>query len=114
MIKNDEFRKLRYYKEIVKASDKENLFDKYSIIKSFVKNISNGKQDLLSQMSFDDEYHLQELFEQISDINILGDDSFELGNASNNVWVKFIAEPDGTFVYISTKVPYTFNHRKFC
>ena len=111
MIKNNEFKHLKYYKEMIQASERSNIFDQYSIIKSFVRNNSKCKQDLLDQMSFNDEENLQRLFEELEGIEIDGDASFYLGNPKTNVWLKFLVIEDGTFVYLHARVPDTFNRK---
>lgn len=112
MIKNGEFKKLSFYKQMIVASEKRNFFDQYSIMRAFSRNIVRGKDSLFSKMSFDDEDSLQELFEQIEDIEITGDDSFNLGNRTTNAWLKFIVEEDGTFIYIGSKQPHY--RRQYC
>lgn len=113
MIKNGEFKKIRFYKQMIEASEKRNFFDQYSIMRAFSRNIVRGKDFLFSQMSFDDEDSLQNLFEQIEDIEITGDDSFNLGNHNTNIWLEFIVESDGTFVYRGSRQPLSYG-RKYC
>lgn len=113
MIKNGEFKKIRYYKQMIEASERTNFFDQYSIMKAFSRNIVRGKDSLFSKMSFDDEDSLQNLFEEIEDIEITGDDSFNLGNRNTNVWLKFIVESDGTFIYRGYKQSLDYR-RQYC
>ena len=110
MIKNGEFKKIRYYKQMIEASERTNFFDQYSIMKAFSRNIVKGKDSIFSKMSFDDEESLQELFEEIEDIEITGDDSFNLGNHNSNIWLKFIVKSDGTFIYNGSKQPHIRNY----
>lgn len=114
MIKNYEFKGLRDYKAIIAQSEKKNFFDQYSIMRAFSRNIVRGKDFLFSQMSFDDEDSLQDLFEQIRDIEITGDDSFNLGNSNTNIWLEFIVESDGTFIYKGSKQPVNYGGGKYC
>lgn len=113
MIKNGEFKKIRFYKQMIEASERRNFFDQYSIIRAFSRNIVRGKDFLFSQMSFDDEESLQNLLEQIEGIEITGDDSFNIGNPHTNIWLEFIVDSDGTFIYRGSKQPLNYG-RKYC
>jgi len=115
LIKNNEFKKIRFYKEMIDASEKRNFFDQYSIIRALGRNIVRGKDFLFSQMSFDDEDSLQDLFDQLEGIEITGDDSFNLGNPKTNVWLEFIVNDDGTFTYRGSRSPIPYGSgRKYC
>lgn len=52
MIKNGEFKKIRFYKQMIEASERRNFFDQYSIMRAFSRNIVRGKDFLFNQMSF--------------------------------------------------------------
>lgn len=114
MIKNYEFKNLRYYNEVIQQSERKNFLDKYSIIKNFSSNISEGKSLLLKQLGYDDEDNLRKLFEDISDIEIVSDSEFRIGNSKNNVWLLFDILDDGTFCFKGSKQPLKYGRGKVC
>lgn len=113
MIKNYEFKKLRDYKEIIKQSEKQNFFDRYSIMRNLVNNISKGKDYLFERLGYDDSEKLAHLFEEMPNIEIISDNEFNLGNSNTNIWLMFQVEDDGSFYFKGTKQPLSYG-RKYC
>ena len=105
MIKNYEFKGLRYYKEIIAKYEKKNFFDQYSIMRNLTNNISKGKDYLFERLGYDDPNRLATLFENMPDVDIISDNEFNLGNRNTNVWLMFQVEDDGSFYFTGTKQP---------
>ncbi len=115
MIRNDEFKRLALYDTIVKNTESDKNF---SIIFNISKLITQGKNRLCQDLGYKDEEKIKRFFyNKLPDIEIVDSNTFRLGSAASDVWLRFNVLDDGTLEYVGYTRPVikvSPNEHKYC
>lgn len=103
MITNNEFKGLRHYKLIVSQSEKNNIFDRFSIMRNLINNVTN-RQLLLDSLEYDlDKWNY--FVENVTDCEIESEYTVLIGNNNTKTYIVFDVDDDGKFIFKGIKRP---------
>lgn len=98
MIYNREFKRLKFYRDLLAKDEQYNVLDQFSIIKSFSDNIVRGKKELLIVLNCTED-KLNDILLTMEDIEIINSYSFKIGDSYKNSWLVFSLTKTGSFVF---------------